>query len=113
MFPQLIVCLDFHKSYETLCKIKEIISQKEKGVYLRFGDGDILLANGKDDGYQQVNFFLQYEMNEAFALNGPTILKCLPLGCKKFNRLEPGMLPGNHEWSDQMFSKAIDLAQPL
>lgn len=89
--------LNFHRSEDTLNKIMEIISDRQKGAYLRFGDGDVFLANGMDDGYQTNNLGLQSEMQEAFALNGPTILKCLPLGCKEFGGYEEGMFPGNHE----------------
>jgi hypothetical protein len=103
----------YHKSIETLSKIKEIISNQEKGVYFRFGDGDLILANGQDDSYQEKNQSLQFEMQEALALNGPAVLKCLPLGCKVFDGLEPGMFPGNHEWPDGSCVNIVNLAIPL
>lgn len=89
--------LTFHKTKETLERIKEIISAKQKGTYLRFGDGDIVLANGGNDMFQAQNRNLQLEMQEALRLNGPTILKTLPLYCHELNGWESGMLPGNHE----------------
>jgi hypothetical protein len=75
----------------------EVISKKEKGIYLRFGDGDVCLANGIDDSLQKSNLFLMLELREAFGLNGPNVLKCLPLNCKEFNGYEEGMTDGNHE----------------
>lgn len=105
--------LTFHKSDETLDKITEIISKKEKGVYLRFGDGDVFLANGIDDSLQKSNFSLQQEMQEAFALNGPNILKCLPLGCDQFNGLEKGMFLGNHQVPNECCLNIVNLAAPI
>jgi hypothetical protein len=89
--------LRFYKSQETLDKIQEIIANREKGVYLRFGDGDINLAYNEADSYQRENRSLSREMREAFALNGPTVLKTLPLYCVEFGGWEEGMFPGNHE----------------
>lgn len=103
----------YNKSVETLTKIRDIISRQEKGVYFRFGDGDVILANGKDDSYQEKNQNLQLEMQEAFALNGPTVLKCLPLACNVFCGLEPGMFEGNHAWSDDSCMEIFSLAKPL
>lgn len=105
--------LHFHTSEPTLNKITEIISKKEKGVYLRFGDGDVVLANGQDDSYQDKNVFLQQEMREAFALNGPNVLKCLPLGCQVFSGLENGMYEGNHGSSDAWCINMVNMAAPF
>lgn len=96
----------FHKTSETLAKIMEIISKGEKGAYLRFGDGDINLATGRDDSYQRSNPRLQAELQQAFALNDLNVLKCLPIQCKELNGWEEGMFPGNHE-SSYDFSKQI------
>lgn len=89
----------FHRSLETLESIQQIIRKKEKGVYLRFGDGDINLACNADDCHQKSNPQLGQEMRDVFKLHGPNILKCLPLHCKELGGWEPGMFPGNHEWS--------------
>lgn len=78
--------LIFHDVTETLDKITEIIKKKQKGVYLRFGDGDIFLANGCKDLYQVPLPKLRDEMREAFRLNGPTILKTLPIHCKEISK---------------------------
>ena len=105
--------LKFHTSEKTLNRMMEIISKREKGVYLRFGDGDVLLADGDDDSYQMGNASLQSEMGEAFGLNGPNILKCLPLGCKELGGLEEGMSDGVHARS---YGSCIDMltrVQPI
>lgn len=81
----------FHKTIDTLETIRQIIMNQEKGAYLRFGDGDINLAYGKVDMMQEPNPRLQQEMREAFALDGPTVLKCIPLYCKEFDGYEEGM----------------------
>ena len=105
--------LTFHKTIETLEKIKEIIVNKQKGAYLRFGDGDIVLANGGNDLLQTQNRQLQLEMREALALNGPTVLKTLPLYCKEFNGWESGMFPGNHETPFNWCVDILDKAKPF
>lgn len=105
--------LAFHKSEETLQKIMEIISNKEKGAYLRFGDGDVNLAAGTNDMLQVANSQLAREMQEAFNLNGPTILKTLPLHCRELGGFESGMFPGNHEWPYEACLGLLRTVAPL
>ena len=94
--------MEFYKSKETINKIKE------KGLYLRFGDGDVNLANGQSDSFQNSNNQLKIEMCEAFSINDKNVLKALPLHCKEYG-LEDGMFPGNHEcdkkWADNLLNK--------
>lgn len=101
--------LKFHKSEDTLNSIKKAIQANLHGAYLRFGDGDINLAIGKDDLLQPSNKKLSIEMQETLALSGLGILKALPLHCKEYG-LDDGMFPGNHEcdktWADDMLYKA-------
>ncbi len=102
----------FHQSKETLETISHIISAQKKGAYLRFGDGDLVLAHGKKDLYQNASKKLQTEMQKALAMNGPTILKTLPLHCKEFGGWEPYMHKNlYHEWplaySVNFYQKAI------
>jgi len=111
--PSEISDLKFHRTQETLEKITRIINNKEKGVYFRFGDGDILLANGQSDMLQGANKRLQSEMQEALALNGKTILKTLPLYCKELGGWELGMFPGNHESDYNWCLSIIKKAYPL
>ena len=100
--------MKFYTSKDTIESIKKIILNKEKGLYLRFGDGDVNLANGKSDLMQVDNNNIRSEMIEAFGLNEPNILKSLPLHCKEYG-LENGMFPGNHEcdksWADNLLNK--------
>lgn len=105
--------LQFHKTQETLDKIVEIISNKQKGAYFRFGDGDLNLAYGDGDSYQTAVHALKNEMLEAFALNGPTILKSLPLYCPEFNGWEEGMFPGNHEGPYWWCLNILNRATPI
>jgi hypothetical protein len=98
----------FYKTKDTISKIKEIIDKEEKGLYLRFGDGDVNLANGNSDSLQSANELVKVEMSQAFAINDKNVLRSLPLHCKEYG-LEEGMFPGNHEcdkgWADRLLSK--------
>ena len=100
--------MKFHTSKDTLESIKKIIVNKNKGLYLRFGDGDVNLANGERDLMQVSNNNIRHEMIEAFGLNDSNILKSLPLHCREYG-LEDGMFPGNHEcdkvWADNLLDK--------
>lgn len=91
--------LKFYQTKDTLYRIAAIISQKKKGMYLRFGDGDVNLANGDVDLLQSPREDLRREMREAFQLNGPYILKALPIMCREFGAFEEGMFNLNHEVS--------------
>ncbi len=53
------------------------------------------------------------EMQEAFNINGPTVLKALPLGCRELNGYEPGMSPGNHEAPYDWCLDILHKTQPL
>ncbi len=102
--------LKFQQTIPTLTRIREIIESKQKGMYLRFGDGDVNLAECVYDMYQVPRADLAHEMREAFALNGPTILKTLPLYCAELNGLEEGMFPENCEtdlpWCTQIINRS-------
>src|SRR6266496_2834614 len=50
---------------ETLKIIENFIEEKRRGAYLRFGDGDIFLAIGKNDAFQASRKMLSEEMNES------------------------------------------------
>jgi len=105
--------LRFHQSEQTLMTIMDIIQQQKKGAYLRFGDGDVNLALGKADMKQTANRMLQQEMLKALSINGPTVLKALPLHCKEFGGLESGMFPGNHESSYQLSNDLLTKVAPF
>lgn len=107
----------FHGSVETLAAIENLVSSETKGVYLRFGDGDVNLACGMDDLMQLSEPSLAFELQDAFSLFGPTVLKTLPLYCAKYGGLESGMFPGNHEcpenWCDDIVRKAQTYWGPM
>lgn len=94
--------LVFHGTEDTLYTIQELIRSKQKGIYLRFGDGDLNLAYGQheyDCMKHLPNSELQKEMVECYGLTGPGVLKTLPVYSKELGGFEPGMFPGNHETS--------------
>ena len=97
---------------ETLTKITEIISNKQKGAYFRFGDGDINLAFGINDLLQPARDQLLVGMREAFLIMS-TVLKTLPLYCREFNGYEGRTVSGNHEapyeWCLDKLLKAVSL----
>jgi hypothetical protein len=91
---------------ETIRMCKEIIFTGNRGAYLRFGDGDINLLEGRNELLQSGNLQIAGEILEAFSLTGNGILKCLPLHSKLFG-LMPGMKPGIHEVSDSWASNIL------
>lgn len=104
----------FHSTEETLNTILEIISKKEKGVYLRLGDGDITLGSGVSELYQDANTALSYLMKDAINLRGKNVIKTLPLHNKEWDTLEEGMFPGNHEsdaeWCENIIQQFLNIS---
>ena len=105
--------LNFHGTRGTLEKIKQIILSQEKGAYMRFGDGDVVLAYGEHDMMQAANKHLQYEMRDAFSLNNKNILKTLPIHNKELGTYEAGMFPGNHEANLEQCINFLKRVKPL
>ena len=103
--------MKFNKSKETLDKVIEIIESKEKGAYLRFGDGDIVIANGGNSQDQKFSNQLASELKEALGINHKNVLKCIPLYCKKYGGFEEGMFPGNHLSNDEWADKMLEIAK--
>lgn len=106
----------FHQSKNTLDTISTYIHNKQMGAYLRFGDGDVNLANGlsgwdcnENDMTHPETIQLSKEMIESFKLEGPGVLKTLPLYCNKYGGLEEGMYPGNHEASVDWCNNILDM----
>lgn len=85
---------------DTLTTLESYITNNKKGVYMRFGDGDIFLSKNKDDGFQTSNPILAQEMEEALSLQGQNVLKCLAIHSDQFGFSE-GMAPGNHKNKDK------------
>lgn len=105
--------LTFHQTEETLLKICEMIVNKQKGAYFRFGDGDVNLANGQLDMFQRPNSRLMAEMCEAFALQGDTVLKTLNLYCRELGGFEEGMFRLNHEEYFEDCLRTLRRAEPM
>ncbi|MEG6506983.1 hypothetical protein [Nitratidesulfovibrio sp. 1201_IL3209] len=78
---------------ETLERCADLIHAQRGGAYLRFGDGDIYLANSMNDALQTATPEFAKEMREAFQCNMPGVLKALPIHSEKFG-CEEGMSPG-------------------
>lgn len=92
---------------ETLRVCRELIANKTRGAYLRFGDGDVNLLHGEDELFQSSDVHLSKEMQEAFDLQGVGIMKALPLHSPRFG-IWPGMEPGIHgaedEWTERLLA---------
>jgi len=104
----------FYNCKETLDVIRNHIEANKRGVYLRFGDGDVNLANRESDLHQHANDQLAAEMRAAMGLaETEGVMKCLPLHCKELKTSEPYMEPGNHEASLDWCSRLVSRAQPF
>lgn len=83
----------------TLDTVEDCIIKQRKGVYMRFGDGDVFLMNMKRDSYQKTNLALAKEMKEAFECKGEHVHKCLAIHSERYG-FEKGMFIGNHLVTD-------------
>ena len=101
-------CIRVRTSLETIQQVQQLLSNSIPGAYLRFGDGDVNLLEGKSELLQTANPLLQKEMKETFELSGDGIVKCLPLYSEKFG-YEKGMAPGIHfapdDWAANILSR--------
>lgn len=91
---------------ETLFKIEKYITQNQKGVYMRFGDGDIFLLKNTDDRFQKSNALLSIEMKESLSLQGQNVFKCLAIHSDLFGYSD-GMIKGNHKVSNTFAIKLL------
>jgi len=84
----------------TLTEIERAIDSQKPGAYLRFGDGDLRVAEGLEDrDTGPTPKALRMEMSDALRLEGPGIFRGFPLNSKRYG-LEPGMYLGVHEVPD-------------
>ena len=97
---------------ETLKTIKNFIQGKRRGAYMRFGDGDIFLAIGKNDAFQASRKMLSEEMNESFSLRGPGIIKSLIIHSKNYGH-EKEMYTGNHVVTDKKANELLKHVYPF
>ncbi|KDN53976.1 GT-D fold domain-containing glycosyltransferase [Flavobacterium seoulense] len=95
----LIQKISIKTSVETLTDIQTSIKNKQKGAYMRFGDGDIFLMLGKDEMLQKASKKMATEMNEAMKLKEGTLHKGYPLHSNLFG-FENGMAQNMHLVSD-------------
>ena len=91
---------------ETLSEIESYIVSKSRGIYLRFGDGDVYLLKHRSDSYQNSSAKLSIEMNDAFLLSGNGVFKCLAIHSDLFG-YEDGMVNGNHKNKDFLAYKLL------
>lgn len=89
---------------DTLNEVEASILANQRGAYLRFGDGDVFLMNGKKDSYQKKNKKLSEEMKEVFLIQGLHIYKCLAIHSDRFG-YEKEMSLGNHKNEDKFALK--------
>ena len=98
--------------WETITVCRSYMERQIRGAYLRFGDGDVNLLEGKGELLQEANLRLQTEMVEAFNLHGEGIVKGLMLHSKRFG-LWKGMAPGVHESSDDWACSLLSRCYPF
>jgi len=80
---------------ETLEEVSSFIFEEKTGVYMRFGDGDVFLALGKDELYQQSRQDIKEEMIEALELKGSSVLKTSMIHSNAYGKTDE-MFEGNH-----------------
>lgn len=103
--------MKIYKSKETIYRIKKTISENKSGAYLRFGDGDFLLAEGAQDKMQNPSEKLSFEMRESIGINGENIFKSIPLYCSKYGMDEPNMKNGTFLLSSEDADKLLSIAK--
>ncbi|WP_140487627.1 GT-D fold domain-containing glycosyltransferase [Flavobacterium sp. GSA192] len=84
---------------QTLNELQYAIQNNNRGIYLRFGDGDVFLLNNQSDAYQEKSVLLADEMKECFSLNDEGIFKCLAIHSEMYGYSKE-MVIGNHKNKD-------------
>ena len=77
-----------YKSLPTINKVIDIITKKEKGAYLRFGDGDLNIMQGMNELLNSYNEKFSNELKESITIDNENYLKGVCLMCNKFKLLE-------------------------
>ena len=101
--------IEFVSTSSTLEHILMCFRNKKEGMYLRFGDGDFVLATGGNDMLARNTDRLQFWINEAMKIEDNSIMTCVPHHCDALHTLEKGMFPGNHEYSLEMVNKFLSI----
>jgi hypothetical protein len=89
--------ISFIQSYVTFNAIYDAINKKVTGRYLRFGDGDFNLMEGKSDMLARPNPELQDELIKVVSSMKPSDFFAVNFHCKELKTLEEGMYGGVHE----------------
>jgi len=97
---------------ETLKVIEDYIEQKKRGAYMRFGDGDVYLATGRNSMLHKSTRKLREEMKESFSLKGPGIIKALMMHSEMYGR-EEEMFVGNHLVTDKTANELLRYVYPF
>lgn len=92
--------MNSYKSYDTIVKILNVIETKNKGAYLRYGDGDFNIMTGTHDMLNSFNIKFSDELKESVNIDDKNYMKGFCLLCDKYGLLEEKMWPGNHEWPE-------------
>jgi hypothetical protein len=82
---------------ETLKSVSNSMKARSSGAYLRFGDGDLFVAMGRDDKYQQAGPELTHAMQSALKGVGENYEIGMPFHVRKWGTCEEGMAPGTFE----------------
>jgi hypothetical protein len=95
----LIKNVNINTSLKTIKDIKDTINKKQKGAYMRFGDGDIFLMLGKNEMLQKANKKMAKEIKDAMIFKDGVLHKGLPIHSSLFG-YEKGMKENMHLVSD-------------
>jgi hypothetical protein len=101
--------MHFVSCRDTVKTILHFLSNKESGMYLRYGDGDFNLARGIGDLFANPTESLEKAMNDTMALREKNILLAIPHHCKELDTIEEGIRPGNHEYPLSYVTKFLSI----
>ena len=77
----------FKRSHASCKAVLNVLKQRKKGYYIRIGDGDIEIANGRTAGWQNNTGNITQEEQEALALETDSegiVLKSFPADCRMY-----------------------------
>ena len=94
---------------ETVKRLRLLVACQRPVLFLRFGDGDVVLSRGEPDMMQAPAPGLADAIKFAFSLRGFNVLKTLPLHSMRFGQW-PGMNEHAHAWGDEA---ATAIAAPV
>jgi hypothetical protein len=106
--------MKYISSVDTVNHFITCIEKKIPGSYLRFGDGDFYLMEGKHDMLSRPSKELAENYKGLFQdyLTKDSMIS-IPFFCKALNNLEEGMRPGVHEFEDHKVVEYIGTIQKL